>query len=90
MTTTARIPKDLNAAAEQVSEVNERLIKASKRAGSRYLDSYEKLIENVTNFQQKLADQSKNETVQTVVATQVDLTRQLASAYTSAARQFIA
>jgi hypothetical protein len=66
MTTTAKIPKDLNAAAEQVSQVNERLIT------------------------QKLADQSKNETVQTVVATQVDLTRQLASAYTSAARQFIA
>ena len=39
MTTTARIPKDLNAAAEQVSEVNERLIKASKRAGSRYLEA---------------------------------------------------
>jgi hypothetical protein len=90
MTTSTKLPQDLNAAAEQVSEVSELLIKAGKHAGSCYLDGYEKLIENVTNYQQKLADQSKNETVQTIVATQVGLTRQLASAYTSAARELIA
>jgi hypothetical protein len=90
MTTSTKIPQDVNAAAEQVSEVSELLIKAGKRAGSCYLDGYEKLIENVTNYQQKLADQSKNETVQTLVATQLRLTRQLASAYTSAARELIA
>jgi hypothetical protein len=90
MATATKIPTNLSAAAEHVSDLNERLVKASKRAGSRYLDGYEKLVENVTNFQQKLADQSKNETVQSVVKTQVDLTRQLTAAYTSAAREFIA
>jgi hypothetical protein len=90
MTTTTRIPEDLKAAAERVGELNERLIKASKRAGSCYLDGYDKLVGNVTKYQQKLADQSNNETVQTIVSTQVDLTRQLTSAYTSAAREIIA
>ena len=59
-----------------------------RRVSFRYGD--EKLVENVTSFQQKLADQSNNETVHAVVKTQVDLTRQLTAAYTSAAREFIA
>jgi hypothetical protein len=90
MTTTTKIPEQLKAAAERTGELNERLIKAGKRVGSCYLDGYEKLVENVTKYQQKLADQSKNEAVQTIVGTQVDLTRQLTSACTSAARELIA
>jgi hypothetical protein len=90
MPSAPKIPTDFNAAAGHVSDLNERIIKAGKRAGSRYLDGYEKLVENVTSFQQKLADQSNNETVHSVVKTQVDLARQLSSAYTSAAREFIA
>jgi len=89
MATATSIPQDFNAAADQVSELNERFFTAGKRAGSSYLDSYDKLVKNVTSVQQKLAEQSKNEIVRTVVATQVDLTRQVASAYTSAAREFI-
>jgi hypothetical protein len=87
---TATSIKDLNAAAEQVSEFNERIVQASKLAGRRYLDGYEQLVENVTGVQQKLAGQSKIDAVQTVVTTQVDMTRQLTSAYTSAARELIA
>jgi hypothetical protein len=90
MATATKIPTDFSAAAEHVSDLNERLVNAGKRASSRYLDGYEKLVENVTSFQQKLADQSRNGTVQSVVKTQVDLTRQLTAAYTSAAREFIA
>ena len=85
----ARNISDLTTAAKQVGELNERLFTAGRRAGSAYLDSYERLVENVTRFQQKLADQSKSRVVRTVVTTQVDVTRQLTSAYTSAAREFI-
>ena len=90
MATATKTHQDLNGAAEQVTELNERLVEAGKRAGNLYLDSYDKLVEGVTAFQRKLAEQSHNEAVQSVVATQVDLTRELASAYSSAAREFIA
>jgi hypothetical protein len=86
----ARNISDFSTTAKQVGDLNQRVVKASKRAGSAYLDSYERLVENVTKVQQKLADQSKSRVVRTVVATQVDVTRQLTSAYTSAAREFIA
>ena len=79
----------LNTSVKQVIQFNERLVNAGKRAGGAHLDSYERLVESVTKLQQKLADQSKNEAVRKAVATQVDLTRRLTSAYTSAARDFI-
>jgi hypothetical protein len=88
--TATKTPPNVNEAAEQVAQSGERFVEAGKRAGNLYLDSYDKLVEGVTSFQQKLAEQSQNEAVKSVVATQVDMTRQLASAYTSAARELIA
>jgi hypothetical protein len=90
MATATKTPKSFNDAAEQAVQFNERFVEAGKRAGNLYLDSYDKLVEGVTSFQQKLAEQSQNDAVKSVVATQVEMTRQLASAYTSAARDLIA
>jgi hypothetical protein len=55
-----------------------------------YLDSYDKFVEGVTSFQLKLAEQSESDALKSAVAKQVDMTRELASAYTSAARELIA
>jgi len=90
MATATKTPKNLNDATEQITQLNERFVEAGKRAGNLYLDSYEKFVEGVTSFQQKLAEQSQNDTVKSVVATQVDATRELASAYTSAVCELIA
>ncbi len=70
--------------------MNGRLVTAGRRAGTLYLDNYEKLVGNVTSLQQKLADQSRSEAVRAVVALEVDLTKQVANVYTSTARHLIA
>ena len=90
MATATKTPRNLNDATEQITQLNERFVDAGKRAGNLYLDSYEKFVEGVTSFQQKLAEQSQNDAVKSVVATQVDATRELTSAYTSAVRELIA
>ena len=90
MATATKTPRSLNDATEQITQQGERFVEAGKRAGNLYLDSYEKFVEGVTSFQQKLAEQSQNDAVKSVVATQVDATRELASAYTSAVRELIA
>jgi len=89
MATATKNPRNLNEAAEQVGQLGEHFVEAGKRAGNLYLDSYDKLVDGVISFQQKLAEQSKNDAVKSVIETQVDMTRQLASAYTSAARELI-
>lgn len=90
MATATKTRNDLNSAAEQVTQLNLRLIEAGKRAGNLYLDSYEKFVEGATSLQEKLAEQSKNDAMKSVIATQVDVTRQLASVYTSTARELVA
>lgn len=90
MATATKTNHHLDAIEEQVTRLNERLVEAGKRAGTLYLDSYDKVVESVTSAQHKLAEQSNNDAVKSVVASQVDLTRQFASAYTSAARGLIA
>ncbi len=89
MATATKTRRDLNDHTEQVTELNERFIEAGKRAGKVYLDSYDKLVDGITSFQEKVAEQSQNDAVKSVVATQVDVTRLLASAYSSAARELI-
>ncbi|MDQ6732060.1 MAG: hypothetical protein M3022_17675 [Actinomycetota bacterium] len=90
MATATKPNHHLDATEEQVTQLNEHLVEAGKRAGNLYLNSYDKFVESATSFQQKLGEQSKNDAVMSVVATQVELTRQFASAYTSAARRLIA
>lgn len=90
MATATKTPQNLNYAAEQAVKSGERLVEVGKHAGNLYLDSYDKLVEGVTSLQQKLAEQSHNDALQSAVATQVDMTRQLASACTAAARELIA
>jgi len=75
MATATKTNHHLDATEEQVTQLNEHLVEAGKRAGNLYLDSYDKFVESATSFQQKLGEQSKNDA---------------ASAYTSAARQLIA
>jgi hypothetical protein len=87
-TATHTIP-DFDAAAEQATRFGERLVEASKRTGHMYLDNYEKFLEGVTEFHLKLAEQSRSETVKSLASTQVELTRDLAAAYTGAARELI-
>jgi hypothetical protein len=87
-TATHTIP-DFNGATEQATRLGERIVEVGKRTGYLYLDGYDKFVEGVTDFQQKLAGQSRNETVQSLVETQVALTRDLASAYSGTARELL-
>jgi hypothetical protein len=65
------------------------LVEAGRRVGSRYLANYERFVGQVIAAQEKLAKQAENDVVKSMVEAQVDLTRQVTSAYTSAARKLI-
>ncbi len=90
MATSTKTTPDPTAAFEQLIELNERFVTAGKRVGNVYVDGCEKLLEGVTTYQQTLAAQSHNDAVESMIGTQLDVTRQLVSAYTSAARAILA
>ncbi len=57
-----------------------RPIEAGRRNGSRY----DRILDHVISVQHKLAAQSKNDALRSIVDTQADLTRQVTSAYSTA------
>ena len=77
------------AAADRVREVNERIIESSKKAGNVYLDLYEKTLNSIADYQDKVGEQSQVEWVTTIANAQANFTRELATAYTSAARSVL-
>jgi hypothetical protein len=90
MATATKTKRSLNDPTEQFGQLNEQFTQASKKAATAYLDGYDKFVEGVISFQQKFAEQSQNDAVKSAIETQIDTTRQMASAYTSAVRELIA
>jgi hypothetical protein len=80
---------NVDAAAERIREVNERIIESSRKAGTTYLDLYEKTLNSIADYQEKVGEQSQVDWVTTIANTQAEFTRELASAYSSAARSLI-
>jgi hypothetical protein len=80
---------DAVAAAQHIRELNERIIETSVRAGLSSLDLYEKALKSIADIQQAVGEASQLELVSAMGAAQANLTRQMADAYTSAAREFL-
>ena len=78
-----------DAAADRIRDLNERIIESSKKAGNTYLDIYEKTLKSIADYQKKVGEQSDVEWVTTIANAQAGFTRDLAGAYTSAARSLL-
>lgn len=78
------------AASERVRDLNERIISETKKAGNVTLDAYESALRTIADYTEKVGAASPIEWVSTVTQAQADLTRDLATAYTKAARTLLA
>jgi hypothetical protein len=78
-----------DAAADRIRDLNERIIESSKKAGNTYLDIYEKTLNSIADYQEKIGEQSQVDWVTTIANAQAGFTRDLAGAYSSAARSLL-
>ena len=76
-------------AADRLRDLNERIIESGRKAGNTYLDVYEKTLNSIADYQEKVGEQSQVEWVKTITDAQANFTRDLAGAYTSAARTLL-
>jgi hypothetical protein len=76
-------------AAERIRDLNERILQSSRKAGNTYVDIYEKTLNSIADYQEKIGEQSQVDWVTTMANAQADFTRQLTNAYTSAARSVL-
>jgi hypothetical protein len=87
--TSAKQTADFDATAERIRELNDRIIEAARKAGDVYLDTYEKTLKSIADFQENVAEHSQAEWFSNALSAQADFTREMAKLYTSAAREFI-
>ncbi len=74
---------------DQFRDLNDQWLAAARKAGTTYLDSYEKAVERATDLELRFAGMSQQEWLKSLIETQVDITRELAASYTTAARSFL-
>jgi hypothetical protein len=71
---------------DQARESGEQVLAAARKAGTLYLDSYEKAVERTTELQLKLAGLTQQEWLKGLIEAQVDVTRELTGTYTTTVR----
>ena len=79
----------MEAAFEQVKELNEQLLATARKAGNLYLDSYEKAVDRAVELEVKLAGLTHQEWLKNVLEAQADITREITSSYTTSARSLL-
>jgi hypothetical protein len=79
----------VEAAFEQVKDLNGQFLGAARQAGTLYLDAYEKAIEQTVKLELKVAGMTQQEWLTNLINTQADFTREVTSSYTSTARSLL-
>jgi hypothetical protein len=70
----------------QFEELSEQLLEGARKAGTQYLEAYEKAVGRAVALERKLAASSGHEWLAQLLETHAELSQDLTKAYTSAAR----
>jgi hypothetical protein len=89
MATATATKNQTEATTERIRDLNERILDAGKKAGSAYLDAYEKTLESIADYQESVAKQTDVEWVSTIVDAQARFTRELTNLYVSTGRELL-
>ena len=74
---------------ERIRDLNERLITSSKNAGLVTLDAYEKALQSMVDFEQKVATATQLDWVSALASTHAKFITDVTSSYTTAARELL-
>jgi hypothetical protein len=72
---------------DQVRQLNERIIEATRSSGEQYLQSYQQLLKTVADVQEQAGKSSPWDWVTTMATAQANFTRDIAEAYAAAGRR---
>ena len=72
---------------KRIEEMNQRMIESSKSAGLVALDAYEKALQSMLDFQEKVAGASQLDWVSALAATHAQFIQDVSAAYIKATRE---
>jgi hypothetical protein len=79
----------IDAAFEQVKELNDQFLTAARKAGDLYLDSYETAVDRAIDLEIKLAGLTQQEWLKNVIEAQAEIARELTGSYTATVRSLL-
>ena len=62
---------------KHITDLNEQIVEAAKKAGGMSLDAYERALESIAGYQEQVAKPSDVEWISTVIDAQAKFTREL-------------
>jgi hypothetical protein len=78
---------DVEATLAQLRQLNEQILEYSKNADTVYLDSYEKTLRALADFQKAAANATDDQRVKALAKAYANFTEEVTSAYVTAARE---
>jgi hypothetical protein len=78
-----------DAAFDQVRELNEQVLAATRKAGTLYVDTYDQAVDRTLELEHKVAGLTQQEWIKNLIEAQVDFTREVAGSYSTAARSLL-
>ena len=87
--TTPDPSKQMDDVAQHIRELTERFIEAAKKAGNASLDSYEKSLQSLVDFEERAAGASQLDWVSSIAAAHAKFVQDVSAAYVSAAREML-
>jgi hypothetical protein len=72
--------------AASIREANERIVEFGRKAGTEFLEAYERTLLTYADYQERLADGAPSEWLTHAMKAQANLTRDIAGAFADAGR----
>jgi flagellar biosynthesis chaperone FliJ len=76
-------------ATKRIRDLNEQILHLGRNAGTSFLEAYEKNLETIADYQDKVADQSKVDWIAGIARAQANFTREISRVSTSTARDVL-
>jgi len=76
-------------AAQRIRDLTEQFIDAAKKAGNASLDTYEKSLQSLVDFEERAAGASQLDWVSSIAAAHAKFVQDVSAAYVSAARDML-
>jgi len=87
MTSTEGYTPDLEAAAQRVRQLSEKLLETSKKNGLVWLETYEKVLNSMLALEEQAARGTQVDWISTLATTHADFVREVSQAYLNTIRQ---
>ncbi|MEO6859152.1 MAG: hypothetical protein ABI323_11310 [Solirubrobacteraceae bacterium] len=82
-------PNTTEQTTKHITDLNEQIVEAAKKAGGASLDAYERTLESIVGYQQQVVKQTDVEWISTVIDAQAKFTRELTKLYVGKGRDLL-